>query len=95
MRREQVGETFVHGTLIVSPHSVAVPLNATNGDRYVAHVLPLASRRMAARALRAGAAVFVHKAALGGLLPLEAMARQLGLSPAELRVQMPSSSAAG
>jgi DNA-binding CsgD family transcriptional regulator len=74
--------------LIVSPHGVAIPLAAGNGDRYVAYVLPLTSgaRRNAARASRAGAAVFVHKAALGGLLPLEAMAQQFGLSAAELRV---------
>jgi DNA-binding CsgD family transcriptional regulator len=74
--------------LVVGPHGVAIPLTAGGGDRYVAHVLPLTSgtRRKAARASRAGAAVFIHKAALGGLLPLEAMAQQFGLSPAELRV---------
>jgi DNA-binding CsgD family transcriptional regulator len=74
--------------LIVSPHGVAIPLSVGNGDRYVAHILPLTSgtRRSAACGSRAGAAVFVHKAELGGLLPLEAMARQFGLSPAELRV---------
>lgn len=73
---------------IVGPHGVAIPLVAGNGDRYVAHVLPLTSgkRRNAGCASRAGAAVFVHKAEVGGLLPLEAVARQFGLSPAELRV---------
>jgi DNA-binding CsgD family transcriptional regulator len=78
----------IRDDLIVSPHGVAIPLAAANGDRYVAHVLPLTSgkRRNAGRASRAGAAVFVHKAALGGLLPLEAMAQQFGLSAAELRV---------
>jgi DNA-binding CsgD family transcriptional regulator len=74
--------------LVVGPHGVAIPLTAGSGERYVAHVLPLTSgtRLSAARASRAEAAVFVHKAELGGLLPLEAMARQFGLSPAELRV---------
>jgi DNA-binding CsgD family transcriptional regulator/PAS domain-containing protein len=74
--------------VVVGPHGVAIPLAAGNGDRYVAHLLPLTSgaRRTAGRVSRAGAAVFVHKAELGGLLPLEAMARQFGLSPAELRV---------
>jgi DNA-binding CsgD family transcriptional regulator len=74
--------------LVVSPHGVAVPLTAADGSRHVAHVLPLTSamRRSAGRAARAGAAVLVHKAALGGMLPLEAMARQFGLSLAELRV---------
>jgi DNA-binding CsgD family transcriptional regulator len=74
--------------LIVSPHGVAIPLNAASGDRYVAHVLPLTSgtRRHAGHASRAGAAVFVHKAEIGVLLPLEAMARRFGLSRGELRV---------
>jgi DNA-binding CsgD family transcriptional regulator len=78
----------IRDDLIVSRHGVSIPLAAGNGDRYVAHVLPLTSgrRRNAGRASRAGAAVFVHKAVLGGLLPLEAMARQFGLSTAELRV---------
>jgi DNA-binding CsgD family transcriptional regulator len=73
---------------IVGPHGVAIPLAAGNDDRYVAHILPLTSgtRRAAGRASLAGAAVFVHKADLEGLLPLEAIARQFGLSAAELRV---------
>ena len=73
---------------IVNQNGVAIPLSAADGDRYVAHVLPLTSgtRRNAGRTSRAGAAVFVHKAALGGLLPLEAMAQQFGLSAAELKV---------
>jgi DNA-binding CsgD family transcriptional regulator len=59
-----------------------------SGDRYVAHVLPLRSsaRRKAACSSGASAAIFVHKAAVGGLLPLEAIARQFDLSAAELRV---------
>jgi DNA-binding CsgD family transcriptional regulator len=74
--------------LIVSPRGVAIPLTAAGGDRYLVHVLPLTSgvRRKAARTSRARVAVLVHKAALDGLLPLEAMARQFNLSPAELRV---------
>jgi DNA-binding CsgD family transcriptional regulator len=78
----------MHDDLAVSPHGIAVPLTASNGDRYVAHVLRLASgaRRSAGQASGAGAAVFVHKAELGGLPPLKAIARQFDLSAAELRV---------
>jgi DNA-binding CsgD family transcriptional regulator len=74
--------------VVVGPHGVAIPLAADSADRYVAHILPLTSgaRRRAGRASQAGAAVFVHKAAVGGLLPLEAMAKQFALSAAELRV---------
>jgi DNA-binding CsgD family transcriptional regulator len=73
---------------IASQSGVALPLSAGNGDRYVAHILPLTSgtRCSAGRAARAGAAVIVHKAELGGALPLEAIAQQFGLSQAELRV---------
>lgn len=66
-------------------HGEVVPLRVSNGDRYVAHVLPLALRRRPGRD-GANMAVFVHKAALEGLLPVEAVARQFRLSPAELRV---------
>jgi DNA-binding CsgD family transcriptional regulator len=73
---------------IASQRGVAIPLSAGNGDRYVAHILPLTSgaRCSAGRAARAGASVFVHKAELGGVLPLEAIAQHFGLSRAELRV---------
>jgi DNA-binding CsgD family transcriptional regulator len=76
------------GSVIVNPRGLAIPLVTRNGDRYVAHILPLTSgaRRRVALSCRAGAAVFVHKAAVDGVLPLEAVARQFELSAAELRV---------
>src|SRR5262249_46793473 len=71
----------VRDDLVVSPRGVAIPLTGGNGDRHVAHLLPLTTgaRGRGGRAARAGAAVFVHKAAIGGLLPMEAIARQFGL----------------
>jgi hypothetical protein len=77
----------VSGGLAVNPRGLAIPLVARNGDRYVAHILPLTSgaRRKAARSSCMSIAVFVHKATVGGLLPLEAIAQQFQLSRAELR----------
>jgi DNA-binding CsgD family transcriptional regulator len=75
------------GTPVVCPRGIAIPLMTRSGDRYVAHVLPLwGARQKAACSSRAAAAIFVHKAEVGGLLPLEAVARQFDLSAAELRV---------
>jgi len=77
------------GGVIVNPRGVAIPLVSRSGDHHVAHVLPLTSgaRRKAALAAPAAvAAVFVHDTAVGGLLPLEAVAQQFQLSAAELRV---------
>jgi DNA-binding CsgD family transcriptional regulator len=67
---------------------IALPLTARNGERYVAHVLPLASgaRRRAVAAYAAVAAVFVHRAALETPSTPEVIARAYGLTPAELRV---------
>jgi DNA-binding CsgD family transcriptional regulator len=85
--RETIAEATA-GSLAVRPGGVAVPLIGADSERYIAHVLPLVSgrRRQAGRSMRAGAAVFVHKAVLDGLLPIEAVAREFLLSPAELRV---------
>lgn len=85
--RETIGDA-VAGRLEVGPRGVAVALIASDGQRFVAHVLPLTSgaRQAARRSYEAAAAVFVHHADLGGLLPLEALAREFGLSAAELRV---------
>jgi DNA-binding CsgD family transcriptional regulator len=66
----------------------AVPLGEQNGKRYVAHVLPLTAgvRRRAERSTGAVAAVFVHKAEVSAVFPMEAICRQFDLSKAELRV---------
>jgi DNA-binding CsgD family transcriptional regulator/PAS domain-containing protein len=71
-------------------HDVSVPLSARDGERYVAHVLPLTSgaRRRAGVAYSAVAAVFVRKAVLDLPHPLEAIANTFKLTPAEMRVLM-------
>ena len=67
---------------------IAVPLPARDGERYVAHVLPLASaaRRRAGACYAATAAVFVQKAALETLSAPEVVASTFNLTPTELRV---------
>ena len=65
-------------------------LCSRDGERYVAHVLPLTAgaRRKAGVAYSAVAAVFVRKAALELPHPLEAIASTFKLTPAEMRVLM-------
>jgi DNA-binding CsgD family transcriptional regulator len=67
---------------------IAVPLEGRNGERYVAHVLPLTSgkRRGAGVSYAAVAAVFVRKAGLDLPPPPVVIAQQFQLTPAELRV---------
>ena len=76
------------GDEAVGTRGIAVPLLARDGERYVAHVLPLTSgaRRRAGAAYAAVAAVFVHKAALDTPSPPEIIAKTFKLTPAELRV---------
>ena len=88
-----LGESFsaaANGDKTVGTKGIAVPLTARNGERFVAHVLPLTSgaRRRAGTAYSAVAAVFVHKAALDVPHPLETIATTFKLTPAELRVLM-------
>ena len=66
----------------------ALPLTAHNGERYVAHVLPLTSgaRRSAGLAYNAVAALFVRKAALDASSPPEVIGEMYKLTPTELRV---------
>jgi DNA-binding CsgD family transcriptional regulator len=72
----------------VGVKGIAVPLVARNGERHVAHVLPLTSgaRRSARAAYAAVAALFVHKASLDTPAPPEVMARTYRLTPTELRI---------
>jgi DNA-binding CsgD family transcriptional regulator len=65
-----------------------VAIKATNGDHYVAHVLPLTSgaRRKAGVADAATAAVFVQKASVELPSPIENLAAVYDLTQAELRV---------
>lgn len=76
------------GDAAIGIAGIAVPLAAPNGERYVAHVLPLTSgaRRRAGKTYAAVAALFVHKAALRGSSPPEALAKTFRLTPTELRV---------
>lgn len=76
------------GDAAVGRGGVAVPMSARNGERYVAHVLPLTSgaRRQAGVTYAATAAVFVRKAALDLPSPIETLAKVYHLTPAELRV---------
>jgi DNA-binding CsgD family transcriptional regulator len=76
------------GDHAVGVKGIAVPLVGRNGDRYVAHVLPLTAgkRRRAGTEYRAAAALFVRKAALELPSPFEMIAQQFKLTSAELRV---------
>jgi DNA-binding CsgD family transcriptional regulator/PAS domain-containing protein len=78
------------GDAAVGVKGIAVPLSSREGERYVAHVLPLTSgaRRKAGVAYSAVAAVFVRKAALDLPHPLETIASTFKLTPAEMRVLM-------
>lgn len=84
-------ETFAaseHGDAAIGVKGIALPLTAHDGERYVAHVLPLTSgaRRGAARAYTATAAMFVCKAAMQGPPVPEVIAKLYSLTPTELRV---------
>jgi DNA-binding CsgD family transcriptional regulator/PAS domain-containing protein len=76
------------GDEAVGTRGIAVPLMARDGERYVAHVLPLTSgaRRRTGADYAAVAAVFVHRAALDTPSPPEIIAKTFKLTPAELRV---------
>jgi len=77
-----------NGDAAVGIKGIAVPLISREGERYVAHVLPLTSgtRRRAGTSYAAVAALFVHKAALETPSPPEAIAKTFKLTPSELRV---------
>ncbi len=76
------------GDAAIGTKGIAVPLSARDGERYVAHVLPLTSgtRRRAGTAYAAVAALFVHKAALTTPSPPEVIAKTYALTASELRV---------
>ncbi len=75
-----------HGDTGMGAKAIALPLSTHDGERYVAHVLPLTSgeRRATGAAYTAVAAVFVRKAELG--TPLDLVAKTYKLTPTELRV---------
>ncbi len=76
------------GDAVVGVKGIALPLTAHDGERYIAHVLPLTSgaRRHAGLAYNAVAALFVRKAALEAFSPPEVIGRMYKLTPTELRV---------
>jgi DNA-binding CsgD family transcriptional regulator len=76
------------GDAAVGVKGIAVPLTARDGDRHVAHVLPLMSgeRRRAGASYAAVAAVFVQKAPLDTPSPHEVISKHYKLTPTELRV---------
>ena len=72
----------------ICTRGIAVPLIGKDGERYVAHALPLTSgdRRRAGIAYAAATALFVHKAALDTPSAMETVAKLYRLTPSELRV---------
>ena len=67
---------------------IAVPLAGTDGQHYVAHVLPLTSgaRRKAGAGYSAVAAVFVSRTQIEAPATPQVIAELYGLTPSELRV---------
>ena len=76
------------GAAAVGTEGIAVSLSGNDGERYVAHVLPLtsAARRRAGITYTAAAALFVRKAALAAPSPFEVIGKTFELTPTELRV---------
>jgi DNA-binding CsgD family transcriptional regulator len=76
------------GGAAVGIRGIAVPLMAQDGERYIAHVLPLSSgaARRVGLASTAVAALFVRKVALEASSPSDVIGRIYKLTPTELRV---------
>jgi DNA-binding CsgD family transcriptional regulator len=75
------------GDLASGSRIIAMPASRHDGERYVAHILSLASKeRHGAGASGATAALFVRKAELERQLPPEVIGKTYNLTQAELRV---------
>ena len=76
------------GDTALGVKGIALPLAARNGERYVAHVLPMTSgaRRDAGLAYNAVAALFVRKTAFDACAPSNVIGQMYKLTPTELRV---------
>jgi DNA-binding CsgD family transcriptional regulator len=76
------------GDTALGTQGIAVPLIGKDGERYVAHALPLTSgaRRRAGVVYTAAAALFVRKASLAVSPPSEVIGKTFKLTPTELRV---------
>jgi DNA-binding CsgD family transcriptional regulator/PAS domain-containing protein len=88
---QTLADTFAtakSGDAALGIKGVAVPIVAVNGERYVAHALPLTSgaRRHGGSSYKATVALFVHRAALQTPSPPEAIAKAYKITPMELRV---------
>jgi DNA-binding CsgD family transcriptional regulator len=84
----QVFAAAAAGDRAVGVKGIAMPLDGEDGERWVAHVLPLTSgaRRRAGASYAAVAAVFVSRATLDLVHPIETVANLYRLTPAEMRV---------
>ncbi len=76
------------GDAALGTKGIAVPLIGKDGERYIAHALPLTSgaRRRAGLAYTAVAALFVRKTALAMSSRSEVIGKVFRLTPTELRV---------
>jgi DNA-binding CsgD family transcriptional regulator len=76
------------GDAALGTKGIAVPLIGKDGERYIAHALPLTSgaRRRAGVIYTAVAALFVRKAALAMSSRSEVIGKMFKLTPTELRV---------
>ena len=82
-------ETFLaasRGDAAIGARGIAHAMMSRSGERYVAHVLPLASGTRRRAASSAAAALFVHRAELGKIAVPEVIAKTYRLTPTELRV---------
>ena len=78
------------GDAALGTKGIAVPLTGKDGERYIAHALPLTSgaRRRAGVVGTAAAALFVRKATLTASSASQAIGSAFKLTPTELRVLM-------
>ena len=76
------------GDAALDNKGISIPLTGPDGERYVAHVLPLTSglRGDVGRSHSAAAAVFVHRATIEAPSLPEIMVKAFKLTPTELRV---------
>ena len=83
---QQAFRAAIDGDTAISNSSIAIPLLAADGTRYLANLLPLPRRRAAGIDARATVAVFVQKAAVELPNPPEVIASAYQLTKTELRV---------
>ncbi|SRR5579871_4917357 len=83
---QEAFRSAIDGDTAISNKSIAIPLLAADGTRYLANLLPLPRRRAAGIDARATIAVFVQKAEVELPNPPEVIARAYQLTKAELRV---------